>query len=159
MGKCHKKRCCCLGPRGLRGPTGPAGSSIPFTPGAAISYLADVVNGGNDSNDGLTALTPKLTLQAALDVLRNFSADEGIVEIVGGSVIDLTSTPIIDLTTIEGNYTRVIIRGQRVVSVSGTTTAITRTDITDFADPRFRWATITSSVALTPGAQDRKSVV
>lgn len=154
MPKCKKCKCRCMrGPRGFQGPTG---TFPPFTPGSAIVYLADSANGGNDSNSGLTESLPKETLPAALDVLRGFSADEGIVEIVGPSVIDITSTPTIDLSPIEGNYTRIIIRGQRVVSVSGTTTNITRTNTTDFADPRFRWATITSSVGLVAGAHEKQ---
>ena len=122
-----------------------------YTPGESIVYLADVANGGDDSNDGLTATTPKFTLPACLELLREFRSDQGVVEIVGPSTIDLSSTPNINITSLEGLYAQIIIRGQRVITTSGTSVGIAQTS-GDIRDPRFLWSTITTTGGLTPGA-------
>ena len=129
----------------------PFGQASTYSPGVNIVYIADVANGGSDANDGLTPATPKFTLPACFEILRESSADQAIVEIVGPSTIDLSSTPTIDITPLEDLYSRIIIRGQRVVLASGTSVAIAQTSA-DTRDPRFRWATITTPGGLTPGA-------
>ena len=123
----------------------------PYAPGEQVVYLADAANGGADANDGLTPATPKLTLPACLDLLREFRSDAGVVEIVGPSTVDLSATPTIDITRLEDLYGRIIIRGQRLITAAGTSVSIAQTSA-DTRDPRFLWATITTSGGLVPGA-------
>lgn len=131
----------------------PFGFDIPpYTPGEVVVFLADAANGGNDANDGLTASAPKLTLPAALETLRDFRSDAGVVEIVGSSTIDLSSTPTIDITRLEDRFVRIIIRGQRLITVSGISQGVAQTTPLDSRDPRFLWATVTTTGGLTPGA-------
>ena len=77
---------------------------------------------GLDTNDGLSALTPVLTLEKAISVLSQHSAETGIINCDGAARIIPTENLddigiVIDVSSLEARYSEVQLKGTPVIDV------------------------------------------
>lgn len=114
-----------------------------------------VSGAGNDSNDGLTAGTPVLTMKRAIEVASNDSASECVINISGTVGIGSSAAPsdsgfdkVLDFGPLSSNYQFITILGERSDEFSFAAGVATSSTTTPYA----QWYDLNGLAGLTPSA-------
>jgi hypothetical protein len=116
LGVTRKKHCCCPGPRGIQGQTGPQGpAAIPFTSDNFFAFSTTILNG-----TGVAGTFTDVTLNV-LQQQSGWTTPDGIVYICPSSGVYLVAWSMTTASTTELGATN---NAVGIVTLNGTTEAI-----------------------------------